>query len=83
MKDLKTFFFSITLAHLSDVVVGAPYEDNERGAVYIYNGYKDGLWPRHSLKILARTLDESLLGFGASFSNEMDMNRDNINGMLP
>ena len=51
--------------------------------MYIYNGYKDGLWPRHSLKILARTLDESLLGFGASFSNEMDMNRDNINGMLP
>ena len=63
-----------------DIVIGAPYEDDGRGAVYIYNGYSYGLWPKYSLQILGRNVDESLLGFGASLSNSMDMNRDNING---
>ena len=65
-----------------DIIIGAPYEDDGRGAVYMYNGYSSGVWPKYSLRILGRNVDEGLFGFGASISNSMDMNRDNINGMF-
>ena len=48
----------------------------------MYNGYSEGLWPKYSLQILGRSVDEGLFGFGASISDSLDMNRDNINGWL-
>lgn len=33
---------------LSEVAVGAPYEVDGRGALYIYRGKPGGLWPEYS-----------------------------------
>lgn len=33
----------LDLNGFSDVVVGAPMEDKEKGVIYIYNGYNKGL----------------------------------------
>ena len=52
-----------------------------RGAVYIYNGYKDGLWAMYSQKIVARQLNDGLRAFGYTISNPMDVNSDEILGL--
>lgn len=64
-----------------DVAIGAPYEEGG-GSVYIYNGYNGGLWPKHSQRISASTLNTGLLGFGISLSNAADLNSDGINGIF-
>ena len=76
VTQLMCFFIFI------DIVIGAPYEDDLKGSVYIYNGFGGGLWPKYSQRINAASLRNGLLGFGASFSNSMDMNNDNINGTV-
>lgn len=68
---------------LSDIAIGAPYEDEGLGAVYIYNGYRDGLWHQYSQRIAATALAvPGLQGFGISFANAADINSDDINGRL-
>ena len=64
----------------SDLAIGAPYEDEQRGAVYIYNGYTLGLWPKYSQKITGKDVDPGLRGFGITFSNTADANSDGIMG---
>ncbi|XP_072300283.1 integrin alpha-4 [Eucyclogobius newberryi] len=56
-----------------DVAVGAPHEDELRGAVYIYNGRSDGISPTHSQRITGATLGRELLMFGQSLSSGVDM----------
>ena len=65
---------------LADVVIGAPYEDDMQGAIYIYNGCKTGLWPHFSQRIPAATMATGLMSFGISFSRSEDMNNDDVNG---
>lgn len=65
-----------------DIAVGAPYEDDMSGAVYIYNGYNDGLWPTFTQRILASDISPGLRGFGVSIANAADINSDNIKGKL-
>lgn len=36
-------FFYLCPSAFADLVVGAPHENNGRGAVYIYQGTKDGV----------------------------------------
>lgn len=68
---------------LSDIAIGAPYEDEGLGAVYIYNGYRDGLWHQYSQRIAAAALAvPGLRGFGISFANAADINSDDINGNI-
>ncbi|XP_052248842.1 integrin alpha-PS3-like [Dreissena polymorpha] len=64
----------------NDVAIGAPFEDDLRGAVYIYNGYKGGLWPAYSQRILASTLPngQTLRGLGVSIARAVDLNADNV-----
>ncbi|XP_052798087.1 integrin alpha-9-like isoform X2 [Mya arenaria] len=64
----------------TDIAIGAPYEDDLHGAVYIYNGYKKGLWPTFSQRIAAIALPNglSLFGFGASIARAADLNGDGI-----
>ncbi|XP_060066077.1 integrin alpha-9-like [Ylistrum balloti] len=59
-----------------DVAVGAPYEDDTRGAVYVYLGTKDGVWPVPLQTIHARTLNLGLRGFGAAFSRPHDIDKN-------
>ncbi|XP_029980884.1 integrin alpha-4 [Sphaeramia orbicularis] len=56
-----------------DVAVGAPQEDELRGAVYIYNGREDGISPTPSQRITGSMLGRDLRMFGQSLSSGVDI----------
>ncbi|XP_034416942.1 integrin alpha-4 isoform X1 [Cyclopterus lumpus] len=56
-----------------DVAVGAPQEDDLKGAVYIYNGREDGISPTPSQRITGSTLGRNLRMFGQSLSSGIDI----------
>ncbi|XP_069563018.1 integrin alpha-4 [Brachyistius frenatus] len=56
-----------------DVAVGAPQEDELKGAVYIYNGRKEGISPTPSQRITGSTLGRDLRMFGQSLSSGIDI----------
>ncbi|XP_010635107.1 integrin alpha-4 [Fukomys damarensis] len=55
-----------------DVAIGAPQEDDLRGAIYIYNGRVDGIGSSFSQRIGALQISESLSMFGQSISGQID-----------
>ncbi|CAH1225018.1 ITGA4 [Branchiostoma lanceolatum] len=61
-----------------DVAIGAPFEDDKKGAVYIYHGTKDGLNSTYAQRI--SSLDDfelrGLKLFGASIAGGADMDGD-------
>ncbi|KAK5860942.1 hypothetical protein PBY51_022381 [Eleginops maclovinus] len=59
-----------------DVAVGAPQEDDLRGAVYIYNGREDGISPTPSQRITGSTLGRDLRMFGQSLSSGIDIDEN-------
>ncbi|XP_053373891.1 integrin alpha-2-like [Mercenaria mercenaria] len=52
----------------NDIAIGAPYEADGAGAVYIYNGYSGGLWPRYTQRILGSSILQGIKSFGASLT---------------
>ncbi|KAL0965810.1 hypothetical protein UPYG_G00286070, partial [Umbra pygmaea] len=62
----------------SDVVVGAPLEDNNRGVIYVFNGDKKSIRTESSQKILGSKLDPALQYFGRSLDASTDLNDDTI-----
>ena len=68
----------VTSGLFSDVVVGAPYEDDMTGAIYVFNGCKTGVWPHFSQRMSGKRF--GLTSFGISFSKPIDLNGDQING---
>ena len=72
--------YFLFLFFCSDIAIGAPYEDDNKGVVYVYNGYPGGLWPKYSQRIAAVDISTGLAGFGISISNAADINSDNIEG---
>ncbi|XP_060600943.1 integrin alpha-2-like [Ruditapes philippinarum] len=52
----------------NDIAIGAPYEADGVGAVYIYNGYSGGLWPRYTQRILGTTISPGIKSFGAALT---------------
>lgn len=60
----------------SDVAIGAPWENEGRGAVYIYKGGSEGLIKQFVQKIIA----EGAQGFGISISKGFDVDHNNCNG---
>uniref|UniRef100_A0A665WIK3 VWFA domain-containing protein n=1 Tax=Echeneis naucrates TaxID=173247 RepID=A0A665WIK3_ECHNA len=62
----------------SDVVVGAPLEDQRRGVIYIYNGEKKTLNKEFSQRIVGSKLDPQLQYFGRSLDSYKDLNDDTI-----
>ncbi|XP_078618178.1 uncharacterized protein LOC144885881 isoform X3 [Branchiostoma floridae x Branchiostoma japonicum] len=61
-----------------DVAIGAPFEDDKKGAVYIYHGTKDGLNSTYSQRISSQN-DFELRGlkmFGASIAGGEDISGD-------
>ncbi|NWV76406.1 ITA4 protein, partial [Dasyornis broadbenti] len=55
-----------------DVAIGAPQEDNLKGAIYIYNGRADGITPSFSQRIQGQEVSNSLSMFGQSISSGID-----------
>ncbi|XP_060066113.1 integrin alpha-9-like [Ylistrum balloti] len=59
-----------------DIAIGAPYEDEGRGVVYVYNGYHGGFWPKETQKLRGRDINPSLRTFGAAISKPFLYNDD-------
>uniref|UniRef100_A0A7N5KEX1 Integrin subunit alpha 4 n=1 Tax=Ailuropoda melanoleuca TaxID=9646 RepID=A0A7N5KEX1_AILME len=55
-----------------DVAIGAPQEDDLRGAIYIYNGRADGISSSFSQRIEGLQISKSLSMFGQSISGQID-----------
>uniref|UniRef100_A0AAR2LSF5 VWFA domain-containing protein n=1 Tax=Pygocentrus nattereri TaxID=42514 RepID=A0AAR2LSF5_PYGNA len=68
----------LNLDGYNDVVVGAPLEENDQGAIYIYNGDQRTIRKQSSQKILASKLDPSLKFFGRSLDGNTDLNDDSL-----
>ncbi|KAM8921129.1 integrin alpha-10 [Pelodytes ibericus] len=63
---------------LNDVVVGAPLEDNHKGAVYIYHGYRNTIHPVYKQRIDSSSLHLGLSYFGRSVNARMDLDGDGL-----
>lgn len=63
-----------------DIAIGAPYED--RGAIYIYLGSKDGVITSPAQVIHSNQLPTSLSTFGYSLSGGMDLDQNGYPDLL-
>ncbi|XP_034740871.1 integrin alpha-4 [Etheostoma cragini] len=80
-SDAYAARFGETIANLGDldddgypdVAVGAPQEDDLKGAVYIYNGREEGISQTPSQRITGSTLGRDLRMFGQSLSSGIDI----------
>ncbi|KAK6638572.1 hypothetical protein RUM43_006839 [Polyplax serrata] len=63
----------------NDIIVGAPYENEQRGAIYIFRGFPLGLETIYSQRIVAESLDPQLRGFGISISTAVDVDGNKYN----
>ncbi|GAA6082919.1 integrin alpha-D-like isoform X1, partial [Tachysurus ichikawai] len=79
--------FGMTLAAVADLngdqqqdlAVGAPLEDNHKGAIYIYLGDPEhGIRNQYSQKIVASSLSTKLQHFGLAIDGVMDMGQDGL-----
>ncbi|KAL0881187.1 hypothetical protein ABMA27_002298 [Loxostege sticticalis] len=59
----------------NDVAIGAPWENNGTGIVYIYKGSRNGLVPKYTQRIFSN--DAS--GFGVSISKGYDVDNNGCN----
>ena len=65
----------------SDFIVGAPYDGQDgRGAVYVYNGAKDGIRTEYTQKIEAHEVDVDLKTFGFSLAGGKDVDGNEYPG---
>ncbi|XP_072004828.1 integrin alpha-11 isoform X1 [Engystomops pustulosus] len=62
----------------NDVVVGAPLEDDHKGAIYIFHGFKRNILKKYKQRIAAADLSSKLEYFGCNIHCEMDMNEDGL-----
>ncbi|KAG7316203.1 hypothetical protein KOW79_021069 [Hemibagrus wyckioides] len=64
---------------LQDLAVGAPLEDNYKGAIYIYLGNREqGIRTQYSQRIAARSFPVNLQHFGLAIDGVMDMGQDGL-----
>ncbi|KAM4619492.1 integrin alpha-11-like [Polymixia lowei] len=74
------------LAHIPDMngdgfrelVVGAPLEDDHRGAIYIFYGENNNIQRQYKQRISAVDLSAGLQYFGRSIHAVLDINRDGL-----
>lgn len=78
--DVDSSWLNLKKYFSIDIAIGAPYENDNRGAVYIYNGGKSGISGQPSQIIHAKDISLNLRGFGISFSNVADIDKNGING---
>ncbi|XP_070269722.1 integrin alpha-D isoform X1 [Myotis yumanensis] len=64
---------------LTDVAIGAPGEEENRGAVYLFHGTSGpGISPSHSQRIAGSQLSPRLQSFGQSLSGGQDLTQDGL-----
>ncbi|XP_040914374.1 integrin alpha-1 [Toxotes jaculatrix] len=68
----------LNLDGFNDVAIGAPFENDHRGAVYIYHGDKKTLKENFVQRIPAGGDGEKMKFFGQSIHGVMDLNGDGI-----
>nr|XP_035147484.2 integrin alpha-2 isoform X1 [Callithrix jacchus] len=70
----------INLDGFNDVIVGSPLENQNSGAVYIYNGHQGTIRTKYSQKILGSdgAFQSHLQYFGRSLDGYEDLNGDSI-----
>lgn len=67
---------------LTDLIVGAPYEQDNKGAIYIFNGGAPRMETMYSQRILAADINNDLRGFGFSLSkNTIDVDSNTYTGI--
>ncbi|XP_041961931.1 integrin alpha-10 [Alosa sapidissima] len=62
----------------ADVLIGAPLEDEHKGALYVYHGDEFYIIPQYKQRIAGSTLSPGLQYFGRSVSAQMDLDGDNL-----
>lgn len=63
------------------MAVGAPYEDEGKGAIYIFRGGADGIQTEASQKIVASDIQRpGLRGFGIALSRGVDVDGNGYPG---
>ncbi|XP_078283541.1 integrin alpha-11-like [Rhinoraja longicauda] len=62
----------------NDVVVGAPLEDDHRGAIYVFHGFDKTILKSYKQRIGASEVSPGLLYFGRSIHGQLDMNDDGL-----
>eukprot|EP00795_Rhopilema_esculentum_P014659 gene14659-5748_t len=72
----------LNLDGYNDIVVGAPYENDFRGAVYVYMGTAKGFSAKYTQKIAASVLDSKLRAFGRSLAGGMDLDSNGYNDIV-
>ncbi|CAH1163665.1 unnamed protein product [Phaedon cochleariae] len=67
----------IDLDGYGDIAIGAPYEDDNTGAIYIYGGSNTGVDKIPRQIILGKQITPEILGFGIIISKAIDMDHNN------
>uniref|UniRef100_A0A672P7J4 Integrin subunit alpha 11 n=1 Tax=Sinocyclocheilus grahami TaxID=75366 RepID=A0A672P7J4_SINGR len=62
----------------SELVVGAPLEDNHKGAIYLFYGQQNSIQPKYKQRIAAGDISPGLRYFGRSVHGMMDLNGDEL-----
>ncbi|XP_072028876.1 integrin alpha-9-like [Amphiura filiformis] len=57
----------------NDVAIGAPFEDDGSGAVYIYHGSVLGIRTKYAQRLAGRSVMAGITSFGSSLSGGLDM----------
>ncbi|KAM9305073.1 integrin alpha-M [Gastrophryne carolinensis] len=68
----------LTGDRLPDLAIGAPCEDDYRGAVYIFPGQDESFRTSYIQRISGRQLGSGIKYFGRSLSGNLDMTQDNL-----
>ncbi|XP_060091996.1 integrin alpha-1 [Heteronotia binoei] len=68
----------LNLDGFNDVVIGAPLEDDHRGAVYIYHGNGNTIRKEYAQRIAPGGDGEKMKFFGQSIHGKMDLNGDGL-----
>lgn len=68
-------------ALFADVVIGAPHDDDGRGAIYIYHGSSGGLKDWYVQRVSASDLRVGLHNFGRSLASRIDVDHNLYPGL--
>ncbi|XP_073505127.1 integrin alpha-M-like isoform X1 [Phyllobates terribilis] len=66
----------------SDLAVGAPCEDNNRGSVYIFPGQDGGFKASYVQRISGQQVSRMMKYFGRSITGSVDMTGDNLPDLI-